>query len=155
MRDMVKMNIKNVELTDTQNLLTLYEQLGYVTTENALYRRLAKILRHPDSHMLVAMIENKPVGIVGFSEILDFFSDEAFIKIGMLVVDEHFRGNGIGKKLIESVEFWAKTQNISAIMLNSGNRVERKAAHEFYKSMGFIVKSTSFYKEIGACEWAI
>ena len=47
-----------------------------------------------------------------------------------------------------AVEDWAKKNDCIAITLNSGNREERIAAHNFYKNLGYIGKSTGFSKSL-------
>ncbi|MCF6139529.1 GNAT family N-acetyltransferase [Pseudalkalibacillus berkeleyi] len=64
------------------------------------------------------------------------------------VVDSNYRRRGIGKKLMQEIESWARNQGVTAIALNSGNRKERKDAHQFYFSMGFEAKSIGYGKDL-------
>ncbi|MDQ0270565.1 hypothetical protein [Cytobacillus purgationiresistens] len=41
-----------------------------------------------------------------------------------------------------------KRSGAEAIALNSGNREERKAAHQFYKDNGYEIKSSGFVKKL-------
>jgi len=63
-------------------------------------------------------------------------------------VDTHYRKQGIEEKLMVEVEKWAGKQGANKIVLNSGNRTERKDAHHFYTKRGFDGKATGFYKVI-------
>jgi GNAT superfamily N-acetyltransferase len=54
----------------------------------------------------------------------------------------------IGKKLMEETENWARKQGAISIGLNSGNREERKNAHQFYLQMGYQEKSKGFVKKL-------
>ena len=140
--------IREARLEDVSKLVHLYEQLGYPSTKLELEKRLQKIFSHPDYHTLIATKEKKVAGIIGLIKGYSFEHDDCYIKIAMLVVDEDHRGKGIGKKLIQEAEKWAKLQDITTITLNSGNREERKSAHEFYQHLGYLPKSIGFAKEL-------
>ncbi len=64
-----------------------------------------------------------------------------------LYVDDSYRGLGIGKKLMNSVDLWAK-QNfgndyvIEVMCIN--NNI---SAMNFYKSLGYMLERTIFRKE--------
>jgi GNAT superfamily N-acetyltransferase len=64
------------------------------------------------------------------------------------IVDADYRRKGIGEKLMNEAEKWAIGQEVTYIMLNSGNREERKIAHRFYLNMGYKDKSTGFSKPL-------
>ena len=53
---------------------------------------------------------------------------------------------GIGKRLLEHMENYAKDKGISSIVLNSG--VQRTAAHAFYQHNGYDKGSWCFSKRI-------
>jgi len=49
---------------------------------------------------------------------------------------------------MEEAEHWAKNQGAIAIGFNSGNRIERQQAHQFYLQRGYKERSIGFVKEI-------
>ena len=61
-----------------------------------------------------------------------------------VVVDQNYRGKGIGRKLIEKLLMQAKKRNISEILLFTADH--RKAAIELYKSFGFKYKDSKIYR---------
>jgi len=140
--------IREAKLEDVFKLTHLYEQLGYPTTTLELEKRLQIIFSHTDYHTLVATKGEKVVGMIGLIKNHSFEYDDCYIRIAILIVDEDCRGQGIGKELIQEAEKWAKSQDITAIVLNSGNRKDRKQAHEFYQRLGYLPKSTGFTKEL-------
>ncbi|WP_338059094.1 GNAT family N-acetyltransferase [Bacillus gaemokensis] len=71
-----------------------------------------------------------------------------YVRIIALLVDEDFRNQGIGKRLIEAAEKWAIEQGVDSIGLNSGNCAEREHACQFFKYMGYVEKSTGFVKSL-------
>ena len=58
-----------------------------------------------------------------------------FMVIENVIVAEEFRGKGIGKLLIESIEKEGRTRNCSYTMFVSG--IKRTGAHAFYESVGY------------------
>lgn len=64
--------------------------------------------------------------------------------IGLVAVDNKFRGFGIGKKLIESVKIYFKNLNINKIMVVTQGY--NQIACELYKKSGFVLhQQKSFY----------
>jgi GNAT superfamily N-acetyltransferase len=63
-----------------------------------------------------------------------------------LVVKNSHRKMGIGSLLMKAAENWAKEMNANSLILNSGNRPERIAAHQFYNKLGFQNYSSGFRK---------
>jgi hypothetical protein len=49
---------------------------------------------------------------------------------------------------MKASEDWANEQDIDTIVISSGNREERKAAHIFYQKMGYAIKSSGFFKQL-------
>ena len=56
-------------------------------------------------------------------------------EINGLVIDENYRGKGIGKLLIERVMQWAKEKGNANLSLHCN--VRRTDAHKFYEHLGF------------------
>jgi len=58
-----------------------------------------------------------------------------------LVVNEAYRGKGIGEKLLAGIEDWAKERGIQAVFLRSN--IVREEAHRFYEKVGYKNTKTS------------
>lgn len=69
-----------------------------------------------------------------------------FMHIVGLAVKKEKQNMGIGKRLLEHMENYAKDKGISSIVLNSG--VQRTAAHAFYQHNGYDKGSWCFSKRI-------
>jgi len=82
----------------------------------------------------VAIFENKIIGWIGVAEALQIES-APFCEIRGLIVDERYRGRGIGKLLIEKVKQWSKETGNKALRLRCN--MTRKEAHLFYQHLGF------------------
>jgi GNAT superfamily N-acetyltransferase len=71
-----------------------------------------------------------------------------YLRILAFVVKQNVRNLGIGKILIKASEDWAKEQGLHTVIINSGNRDDRKVAHVFYNKMGYTIKSSGFVKQL-------
>ena len=142
------MHIRTANIHDIKALTSLMEQLGYPTTEDQMTGRLQALAAHPSYHTLVAEMDGHVVGMAGLCQSLFYEQDGCYVRIQAFVVDDYYRRKGIGQKLLEAIECWAVEQGASALVLNSGNREERNAAHQFYKQQGFEGKSTGFIKQL-------
>ncbi|HJW09461.1 MAG TPA: GNAT family N-acetyltransferase, partial [Holophagaceae bacterium] len=56
-------------------------------------------------------------------------------EVGGLVVDEAFRGRGLGSQLMAAAEAWAQAKGFATVRLRS--RLQRERAHAFYHQLGY------------------
>jgi GNAT superfamily N-acetyltransferase len=63
-----------------------------------------------------------------------------------LVVDQPFRGRGIGRRLMEWTERWLKERGVAKLTLTSGH--QRKEAHDFYRHLGYADTGLRFWKNL-------
>lgn len=61
-----------------------------------------------------------------------------------VVVDQGYRGKGIGRKLMERLLEEARNRNLDEVLLFSGHH--RTAAIKLYKSLGFQLKDSGLYR---------
>jgi|SRR5699024_3333305 len=108
--------------------------------------RFSKISSNSLYNTQIAEENGVIVGMVGMMLGFHYEKNENYIRIVALVVDSEYRKQGIGERLIEKMEEWAKEQGANKIVLNSGNRSERNDAHHFYVRRGFEGSATGFYK---------
>ena len=88
-----------------------------------------------------------PVGCA-FAEIqTDYVRPDKILYITYVAVDEQYRGQGIGRKIMDYIEVMGTKLKCNAIELTSANF--RTGAHAFYKALGFTIKKTThFIREI-------
>lgn len=60
-----------------------------------------------------------------------------------VIVDEKYRGQGLGRKLMEELIKIGKEKDLSLITLTSNPK--REAARNLYQSLGFKLKDTGFF----------
>ena len=126
---------------DIFELTSLSEQLGYPTLEDIIRLRLDFLLEHPSHMLLVALNpQNEVIGwIHGYLSLL--LIADPHVELGGLVIDEAYRGNGIGEELLGAIETWALDIGVQSIFVRSN--IIRKNAHRFYERLGYILVKTS------------
>ena len=73
----------------------------------------------------------------------DYVRPDKVLYITYVAVDEKYRGQGIGRKIIEYIETMGAKLHCNAIELTSANF--RTGAHAFYKALGFTIKKTTHF----------
>lgn len=141
------LNIRPAHLTDDLEALShLTTQLGYPNPPEQLKQRIETLQQDPKYTTWIAEYQNQIIGYVGLIEQFTWQFDGVVLVIQAFVIDETYRGKGLGKLFLQEIEKIAFNKNITSITLNSGNRPERFDAHEFYKKIGFQVTSLGFKK---------
>lgn len=123
---------------DAQRIMALAGQLGYDVPLAHVERQ---VQRMNDEHtVLVAVVPR--VGVVGWIGVAlrEAITDSGRADIEGLVVEDEYRGNGIGQLLVEAAETWARRRGCTSMRLASN--VVRERAHEFYKRLGYHVLKT-------------
>lgn len=118
--------------------------LGYPSTLENTAKQLALIESHPDFHTLVAIVGGKVVGFIGLHASLAYEFSGQYLRIVALAVDSGYQNMGIGTKLTQAAEQYAREKNIAGIALDSG--FHRPAAHAFYESRGYVKNGYRFGK---------
>ena len=129
-----KVLIRRAMAADSNRISELCIQLGYKTNYNEIKERLLKIITDKNSVIFIAEQNSIVTGFIQVS-IRSTIESGEMAEITGLVVDESFRGKGIGKSLVQKAEGWAKLkkQNILRVRTN----VIRTETHVFYKNIGF------------------
>lgn len=126
--------IRDITEDDAEAVNTLSAQLGYTMSLEQTLSNIRSVLGTKGHHAFVAMHENKIIGWIGVAEALQIES-APFSEIRGLIVDETYRGHGIGKLLIEKVKQWTRKTGNETLRLRTN--MIRKEAHLFYQHLGF------------------
>ncbi|MBI1782865.1 MAG: GNAT family N-acetyltransferase [Sphingobacteriales bacterium] len=121
-------------ISDAADMAVLNTQLGYPSTTESLTQNLEKVLILPDNIVFVAEHHHKVVGWTNI-RLNSTIESGTVCEIWGLIVDEAYRGNGIGKELIQRAKEWTKQQGINKLRVRTN--VKRKDAHRFYFREGF------------------
>jgi len=101
------------------------------------YYDIMGLIEADDIHFLVVELEDEVMGC-GFGQIrknLEWAVDEYYGHIGLMIVREGFRKQGIGRIIVDRLVAWFRDRDISLIMIQaySGN----VDAIEAYRTYGF------------------
>lgn len=120
---------------DAQNISFLSQQFGYDTDEVSTREYIVKLESRTDTVVLLALYDKV---IVGWIQVCDMLRLESgnFCEIVGLVVDERYRGIGIGKLLVEQARLWSLDRNCSKLKVRTN--VIRDRTHSFYSAAGFV-----------------
>ena len=110
-------------------------QLGYPTAADDIADRVAGM--HASSEHAVFVAELPGGEISGWIGVFLYrcVETDARAEVSGLVVDEHHRSQGIGLRLLERAEQWARGKQCDTIGLRSN--VIRGRAHAFYERQGY------------------
>lgn len=134
---------------DAERLAELAGQLTYLSTAEQILARLSGMRDSLDHAIFVA--EDQSSGrVVGFCGVYvnRTVEADARVEISGLVVEERVRSGGVGKRLLDRAEEWAREKGCKSIGLRSN--VIRERAHAFYERNGYRVIKTqkSFRKDL-------
>jgi len=126
--------IREMTAKDAGAINALSKQLGYPLSVEQTLQNINSVLQSRDHTAFVAENETMIVGWIGAAQVI-MLEVMPHCEINGLVIDEHHRGMGIGKLLIDKVKHWAKEKGNDKIGLHCN--VKRTEAHLFYEHLGF------------------
>ena len=103
---------------------------------------LAKMLAHPDIELWVVRDGEHVVGIATLIEVHKLSGSSCLVE--HVVVDEGYRGQGLGEALMKKMIERARARGAGAVGLTS--RPSRTAANKLYKKLGFVIRETNVYR---------
>ncbi len=113
---------------------SLATQLGYPSSPRQVEERMNTLLDDP-KHLIIAAVSGGRVVGWAHAYVCCLVESDAYVELGGLVVDESHRGQGVGGKLLEKVEEWARQKGCRTVSARSN--VIRYEAHKFYAAQGF------------------
>ena len=128
------MIIRKANKEDSFSIMMLSKELGYESTEEEIKNRINYLSKKDQSFLVVAEEEDIVVGFISYEHYETVYYVPG-INITGLVVFKDFRNKGIGKRLLNYAEEYAKSKSLTFVRLNSG--IQRKEAHSFYKNNGY------------------
>lgn len=126
--------------------LNKYESMfDDLLNESCDFKNMHKNSLNKDGVYIAIAYENKPVGYVFayLKSVAGKVHKTNIINIDSLFVDEECRNKGIGKKLIDSVDYWAK-ESYKDYALELHAIDSNVKSINFYKTLGFKEVRTVF-----------
>jgi GNAT superfamily N-acetyltransferase len=138
--------IRQVQNRDAEGLSRLSSQLGYPCPAEECRLFLLQLNHEPDHAVFVA--DHTSGELAGFVHV--FITKRVFIEpfaeLGGLVVDEKYRGTGIGKTLLYESEYWACDRNCGKMRIRSN--LLREHTRGFYLSQDYhVLKQQAVYEK--------
>lgn len=136
-------NVREALPVDAERIAVLCIQLGYDVPLAHVERTLGR--RNADNEIFVAIATR--VGVIGWIgvNLIESLTSSRIGHIGGLVVEDEYRGVGVGVLLLDRAERWTRDHGCSTLALRSN--VIRERAHGFYERHGFIRKKSQHYYE--------
>ena len=131
----MKITARTMMTGDAEQVNQLSKQLGYPLSLAHTLQNITAVTQSNDHTAFVAIDENKIVGWIGVAYTI-MLEVMPHCEINGLVIDENYRGKGVGKLLIENVKQWAKQKGVDKLSLHCN--IKRTAANLFYRHLGFI-----------------
>lgn len=137
------MIIEKLKINDIPQVLELYKTLvPFSFSLDNSFDTYQKMLANQNYCLIVAKEDDNIIGTVLGICCESLFTP--FLVIEDFIVKEGLRGKGVGRKLIETLDNFAKENKCSyAILVSSGYR---KEAHTFYEKVGFTEDVKGFRK---------
>lgn len=135
----IKLITFNEVTADLQSQLTeLYKQLNAELTQLDLATALSD---YNTTDVVICLDDDKLVGIAMMAKYKVVSGHKGIIED--VVVSSKYRGQGIGRKLMEKLLEQAEISKLDDVLLFSGHH--RTAAISLYKSLGFKLKESGMY----------
>ena len=142
---MESLEIRRFELSDIKVVYELLNELYSGKIKFDIFERIYKDkLENRFSYNIVAILNGKIIGLL-ISEIsVKMHRSKKCSFIDDIIVDKDYRGNGVGKLLLESAVNYSIEQDCEVIELTS--YLSNEDAHRFYENNGFKKHSYKFKK---------
>lgn len=127
--------IRRATMNDAAAIASLAGELGYPASEDAMRPRLAS----QRERVLVAVVNDRVAAWIQLA-FVETLESGTFAEITGLVVAEALRGRGIGARLVDAAESWARERGVARIRVRSNS--VRAETHRFYERRGYAIAKT-------------
>lgn len=139
------LEIRSASLDDASTLVDLTKQLGYAMDESTVVDNVKAYLEDADRLLLVAVFRLKVIGYIALDITQTFHRKEKQMRVISLVIDQGYRGNGVGKLLLERAETWAKKNGCWVVEITSSIKREKEGTHAFYINQNYLKGGNQAY----------
>lgn len=141
-----ELSIRNAAEQDATAIADLLGQLGYAASAGQVQERMKQLAASPADRLLVADWNGQVVAFAVLHMMAYFHRGEHLGKIVSFVVDGKYRWQGVGSRLLETLEEIARDNGCNRMELTSAE--DRLEAHDFYEHRGYVRAGFKFYKPI-------
>src|SRR4051794_38629379 len=126
--------IRRAAVDDAPRVAELNGTLGYAANHEMMTTRLARVIGTETHAIFVAEVSGEIVGWIEGAE-REIVAFGKFAEICGLVVADGHRGRGVGRRLVDAAEEWARARGHGEISVRSN--VVRPESHAFYERVGY------------------
>ena len=144
----MKIVIRKISQSDVQAAAAIWrEVLDVRNATDEIVAETDSVMEHDDRYItFVAEADGKIAGLAAAVKVLAIGHPGGYVKMNGIGVLPEYRGQGIGKQLMEHVERVAVEQGAPYVGLASG--ISRAEAHAFYEHIGYRKTSYWFRKSL-------
>ena len=100
----------------------------------------------PDTAVIVAEVSGEMLGFLFIVVRIDYFTHERFAYVEDLALAKAAEGKGLGRRLMDEAEDWARTLGFRRIGLSVWSQNDR--ARQFYERLGYQPETIHLLKEL-------
>ena len=138
------MIIRTARSEDSVAIKHLLAQLGYPGLNEEETNKKISSYAEDNYKLLAAEVDGEVVGFISLHIFNIFHSPGKIGRISAFCVDERFRSQGFGKKLLQAAEDFFLSKGCTKIEVTSNER--RTRTHQFYLKIGYTEDSKRFVK---------
>lgn len=140
------MTVRAAVAADAAGLVGLFAALGYPTEAGAIVARIERNTRPEYACWVFVTEDGEIAGFAGGHVVHPWEHHDPAAQLMILVVDERHRGLGVGSRLVEVFEEWARGLGVARVHVTSN--AAREAAHRFYNGRGYETTGFRFGKKL-------
>lgn len=144
MRESIEIRIATQ--ADVNRIANLLVQLGYPTEISEFEKRFKRLLKDENELIYVAVIANQVCGFISMHFIPQIAMEGDFARISYFCVDQAFRDQKVGQKLLAEAERCASLRDCDRIELHCA--AHRHAAQLFYRKQNYIESAKYLMKKL-------
>ena len=135
----MQIQVREAKSGDAAAIARLCGELGYSTSEPGIAERIRRISELKSDFMAVAEGDD---GLTGWIQgHVSYTLESGFrAEIVGLIVSKTNRRDGIGRRLVDAVETWARRRDAPVIVVRSN--IVRAESHSFYPALGYVEAKT-------------
>lgn len=130
--------IRIATMQDAFSIQGLSTQLGYPLTLAAIEEKIRLYSVREQHRLFVAELDTVVIGLLACVCYVGFDREGQCMHIPSLVVDEQYRGRGIGQQLMSAAMDYARDNHCKGVDLVSLERRRQDGTHNFYEKLGFL-----------------
>ena len=141
----MSVDIRDARAADADAIVELIADLGHSMTADLVRERINGLAKS-GCPQIVAAIGNRVIGLCGLHIMTAIHCPRPVGRLTILEVAADFRGQGVGRALVEGAAARLRDAGCGMIEVTSNERLV--GAHDFYRHLGFEHTSKRFVRKL-------